>query len=76
VRIIKKEGYIEKCRFCLGFIGKGEKPACATTCATGVRTFGDLEDPNSEVSQLIVKHRLRQFKADLNTQPRIYYKRA
>jgi Fe-S-cluster-containing dehydrogenase component len=76
VRIIKQEGYIEKCRFCLEFIEKGEKPACVTTCMTGVRTFGDLEDPDSEVSRLIVKQRLKQFKADLNTRPRIYYKRA
>jgi Fe-S-cluster-containing dehydrogenase component len=43
---------------------------------TGVRTFGDLEDPSSEISRLIVKQRLKQFKADLNTRPRIYYKRA
>jgi len=76
VRIIKPEGYIEKCRFCLEFVEKGEKPACVTTCMTGVRTFGDLQDPNSEVSRLIVKERLKQFKVDLNTRPRIYYKRA
>jgi tetrathionate reductase subunit B len=76
VRIIKNEGYIEKCTFCLEFIGKGEKPACVTTCLTGVRTFGNLEDPDSEVSRLIVKQRLKQFKVDLNTRPRIYYKRA
>jgi Fe-S-cluster-containing dehydrogenase component len=46
-----------------------------TTCMTGVRKFGDLDDPNSEVSREIIKHRLKQFKADLNTRPRIYYKK-
>ena len=51
VRIIKKEGYLEKCRFCLEFVEKGEKPACVTTCMTGVRIFGDLDDPNSEISR-------------------------
>jgi Fe-S-cluster-containing dehydrogenase component len=43
---------------------------------TGVRIFGDLDDPNGEVSKLIVKHRLKQFKAELNTHPRIYYRKA
>ncbi|NWF53488.1 MAG: 4Fe-4S dicluster domain-containing protein [Syntrophaceae bacterium] len=76
VRIIKPEGYIEKCRFCLGLLEKDDKPACVSTCMTKVRTFGDLDDPNSEVSRMIVKQRLKQFKADLNTRPRIYYKRA
>jgi Fe-S-cluster-containing dehydrogenase component len=46
-----------------------------TTCMTGVRMFGDLDDPNSEIFQYIIKHKLKQFKAELNTKPRIYYKR-
>jgi Fe-S-cluster-containing dehydrogenase component len=78
VRIIKKEGYIEKCRFCIEFVEKGEKPACVTTCMTGVRMFGDLEDPNSEIAQFIARNRnrVRQFKMTLNTKPRIYYRKA
>ena len=76
VRIIKKEGYIEKCRFCIEFVEKGEKPACMTTCMTGVRMFGDLDDPNSEISRYIIKHKLKQFKAELNTKPRVYYRKA
>ena len=76
VRIIKKEGYIEKCRFCIEFVEKGEKPACVTTCMTGVRIFGDLDDPNSEISQYLMKHKMRQLKAELNTRPRIYYQKA
>ncbi len=77
VRIIdEEEGYIEKCRFCIEFVEEGGIPACVTTCMTGVRLFGDLDDPNSEVSRLIVKHKLKQFKVELNTRPRIYYKKA
>jgi len=29
-----------------------------TTCMTGVRMFGDLDDPASEVSQYIIRHKL------------------
>jgi Fe-S-cluster-containing dehydrogenase component len=47
-----------------------------TTCMTGVRMFGDLDDPNSEISQCIIKNKLKQYKVELNTKPRIYYKKA
>jgi tetrathionate reductase subunit B len=76
VRIIKKEGYIEKCRFCIELVEAGGKPACMTTCMAGVRMFGDLDDPESEISRTIVKNKMKQLKAALNTRPRIYYKKA
>jgi Fe-S-cluster-containing dehydrogenase component len=77
VRIIKKEGYVEKCRFCLEFVTKGEKPPCMTTCMTGVRIFGDLDDPESEISRYLAKNpgRLERFKEAMNTRPRILYRR-
>jgi Fe-S-cluster-containing dehydrogenase component len=43
---------------------------------TGVRMFGDLDDPNSEISRFIIKNKLRHFKAELNTKPRVYYRKA
>ena len=78
VRIIKKEGYIEKCRFCIEFVEEGGKPACMTTCMTGVRLFGDLDDPQSDIAQFIAKngHRLRVYKGEMNTKPRIFYRKA
>jgi Fe-S-cluster-containing dehydrogenase component len=42
---------------------------------TGVRMFGDLDDPQSDISKFIFKHKLRQFKAELNTMPRVYYRK-
>ncbi|NQU03095.1 MAG: 4Fe-4S dicluster domain-containing protein [Syntrophaceae bacterium] len=77
VRIIKKEGYIGKCHFCIEFVEEGGAPACVTTCMTGVRIFGDLDDPQSEISRYIAKNRnrLRRFKGEMNTRPRIYYRK-
>jgi Fe-S-cluster-containing dehydrogenase component len=43
---------------------------------TGVRIFGDMDDPDSEVSRYIVRNKLKQYKAEMNTRPRVYYKKA
>lgn len=77
VRVISEEhGVVEKCRFCIEIVEKGKEPACVTTCMTKVRTFGDLSDPNSEVSKKIGKYKAKTLRADFNTKPSLYYRKA
>jgi molybdopterin-containing oxidoreductase family iron-sulfur binding subunit len=48
-------------------------PACVQTCPTGAMTFGDLNDPASEVSGLFNSER-RLFLLDfLETKPSVVY---
>ena len=42
----------QKCTFCAHLLDEGWKePRCAEMCPAGALTFGDLEDPKSEVAQ-------------------------
>ncbi len=48
-------------------------PACAETCPTEAITFGDLEDPDSEVSKLANSPRSFRLLEDLGTKPQVHY---
>jgi len=44
----------QKCTLCAHMLDKGEKvPRCVESCPTGALIFGDLDDPNSEISKLM-----------------------
>lgn len=74
VRITNKaEGYVHKCSFCIEFVEKGQLPACVTTCPMHVRTFGDLNDPDSELARLIASKKPVQLLKEMNTSPSVYY---
>ena len=44
----------QKCTLCAHLIDRGWKePRCAEACPTQAMVFGDMDDPNSKISQLI-----------------------
>jgi tetrathionate reductase subunit B len=67
------KGVVEKCDFCAHRIDRGELPACVETCPSKVRVFGDINDPNGKVQELLGKHRYRTRKPEAGTGPQIYY---
>jgi len=64
-----------KCDFCLHRVEKELEPACVVTCPAKARYFGDLNEPESEVSRLIFSKSGFQLLADKGTDPSIYYLR-
>ena len=50
------EGCVEKCTLCGHLTSQGKQPACVKSCAAGARFYGDLDDPNSEVSKELAKY--------------------
>ena len=75
VRIqIEKTGVIEKCRFCWDGEKPGNPPACVGTCISGARIFGDLDDPDSDISKEIVATNAQPIAGDL-TKSKVFYVR-
>ncbi|MBI2911217.1 MAG: 4Fe-4S dicluster domain-containing protein, partial [Chloroflexi bacterium] len=66
-------GNVRKCQFCLHRLNAGMLPACVTTCVGGATYFGDANDPDSTVSQLIAKPNVMRLKEELGTEPKVYY---
>jgi Fe-S-cluster-containing dehydrogenase component len=53
VRYLNKETrVVEKCTMCEQLILSGGQPECVSACTGKALHFGDLDDPNSEVSKL------------------------
>ena len=67
------QGTVVKCTFCQHRLAKGQEPACVIVCPGQARTFGDLDDPESDVSRLIVKHRGFRLREELGTDPAVFY---
>ena len=78
-------GTTEKCNFCMertdAGLAKGLKPgvdreatpACVNTCPASALTFGDLDDPDSEVRRLIREKKAFNLHPEYDTEPSIYY---
>lgn len=64
---------VEKCTFCVERIDRGETPVCVHVCHALARYFGDLDDPESDVSKAIASYDYDQLLVDQGTGPNIYF---
>ncbi len=69
----RPRGVVEKCHSCIQRTRAGRYPACLEACPTGARKFGNILDPNSEVSQILRDKRVFVLKEEHGTRPRFFY---
>ena len=84
----RPKGVVEKCTFCIQRLRKAREeaeaegrpfeatdyiPACVQTCTGHARYFGDLDDPDSLVSQLAASPRAFRLLEEMGTEPKVYY---
>ncbi len=85
---IRPKGVVEKCTFCVhrlfkerdraaaegrDFRSEDYIPACVQTCTGKARYFGDLDNPNSTVSQLAHSRRAFRLLEEAGTHPIVIY---
>ncbi|MBF0424404.1 MAG: 4Fe-4S dicluster domain-containing protein [Magnetococcales bacterium] len=73
---IRAKGVVEKCTFCVHRVDDGQIPACVEACqqsSKGAMLFGDINDPQSEISQRVKTLRTETIRADLGLKPHVHY---
>jgi len=65
----------DKCDYCVSRRDQNIPPACANTCPTHARVFGDLDDPASEASQRLAAFPTRVYvqNSQTPTNPNMVY---
>lgn len=85
---VRPVGVVEKCTFCVHRLQKARElarlegrelakgeytPACVAGCPSQAMVFGDMADPQSEVSQLAHNPRAHALLEELGTHPKVIY---
>lgn len=71
---MRMRGVVEKCIFCAKRVLEGKQPACVEACGnTKAMVFGDINDPNSEITQILKTRFTIQRKPAAGTDPSVFY---
>ena len=68
-----KGGTVEKCTFCKNLIDRDDVPACMQLCPGRARYWGDLDDPESDISKVIEGRETMFLNEEAGTKPSVYY---
>ena len=62
-----------KCNYCAHRVDVGLEPACVNVCPEHAIISGDMDDPESEISQTLSRQQVSQRKPEKSTKPNVYY---
>ena len=81
----ERRGVAQKCTFCIDRVDPGLEqglmpgidpqatPACVNSCIADALHFGDMDDPHSNVSKLLLEHKHYRMHEDVGTGPGLFY---
>lgn len=62
-----------KCHYCSHRVDIGLEPACVVVCPEQAIVSGDLDDPHSQISQLVAREEVSVRKPEQGTSPKLFY---
>lgn len=68
-----QKGTVEKCEFCVDRVEQGKLPYCVQICPAKARIFGDIEDPDSEISKVLRENEHHVLNEAAGTEPCVFY---
>jgi molybdopterin-containing oxidoreductase family iron-sulfur binding subunit len=62
-----------KCTFCVNRIDRGSLPACMELCPGRARYWGDIDDPDSDISKFLADKTSTRLLEEAGTGPNVYF---
>ena len=70
---VRPKGVAEKCTLCKERTDRGDIPMCVRVCPGRARVYGDLDDPESEISKVVRENHAYQLLEEFGTRPQLRY---
>jgi Fe-S-cluster-containing dehydrogenase component len=70
---VRQDDVVEKCTFCYHRVLNGLQPACVEVCPAKARIFGDQDDPNTQISQILKLEKSFRLQEEKGTKPNVHY---
>lgn len=72
---VRPRGVMEKCTLCKERCDADpdNEPMCVVCCPSSARVYGDLDDPNSEISKIVKQSKAYNLLEGKGTRPQVYY---
>jgi Fe-S-cluster-containing dehydrogenase component/formate-dependent nitrite reductase membrane component NrfD len=62
-----------KCNYCSHRVDTGREPACVTVCPEDAIIAGDMDNPETEISERIAGQQVQSRKPEKGTDPKLFY---
>ena len=62
-----------KCNYCAHRVEVGREPACVSVCPEHAIIAGDMDNPHTEISELLARQQVKVRKPEKGTNPNLFY---